>query len=92
MRKKVIEAIENNKIIAILRGIESDKLIPLADAMYNGGIRLFEITFSADKNESDEKTAKNIEKLVSHFGDRMHIGAGTVLTEGQAELVKLAGG
>jgi 2-dehydro-3-deoxyphosphogluconate aldolase/(4S)-4-hydroxy-2-oxoglutarate aldolase len=92
MRKKVIEAIENNKIIAILRGIESDKLIPLAEAMYNGGIRLLEITFSADKNESDEKTAKNIEKLVSHFGDRMHIGAGTVLTEGQAELVKLAGG
>ena len=92
MRKKIVEAIEENKIIAILRGIKDDELIPLAEAMYKGGIRLLEITFSANKPESDEKTAENIRKLVSHFGDRMHIGAGTVLTERQAELVKLAGG
>lgn len=92
MRKKIVEAIEENKIIAILRGIKDDELIPLAEAMYKGGIRLLEITFSANKPESDERTAENIRKLVSHFGDRMHIGAGTVLTEGQAELVKLAGG
>ena len=92
MRKKVIEAIEKNKIIVILRGIKEDDLIPLAEAMYNGGIRLLEVTFSAGKPDSDEKTAESIKKLVSHFGDRMLIGAGTVLTERQAELVKLAGG
>lgn len=92
MRKKVIEAIEKNKIIVILRGIREDDLIPLAEAMYNGGIRLLEVTFSADNPASDEKTAEGIKKLVSHFGDRMLIGAGTVLTERQAELTKLAGG
>lgn len=92
MHKKIVEDIENNKIIAILRGIKDDELIPLAEAMYEGGIRLLEITFSAGKPESDKKTAENIKKLVSHFGERMHIGAGTVLTEGQVELVKLAGG
>ena len=92
MHKKTVEAIEENKIIAILRGIKDDELIPLAEAMYKGGIRLLEITFSANRPESDKKTAENIRKLVSHFGDRMHIGAGTVLTEDQAELVKLAGG
>ena len=92
MHKKTVEAIEDNKIIAILRGIKSDDLIPLAEAMYNGGIRLLEITFSAGKPESDNKTAESIAQLVAHFGERMHIGAGTVLTEHQAELVKLAGG
>ena len=92
MRKETIEAIEENKIIAILRGIKEDELISLAEAMYNGGIRLLEITFSAGDPERDSKTAESIEKLVSHFEDRMHIGAGTVLTERQAELVKLAGG
>ena len=92
MHKKIVEDIENNKIIVILRGIKDDELIPLAEAMYEGGIRLLEITFSAATPESNEKTAENIRKLVSHFGERMQIGAGTVLTEHQVELVKLAGG
>ena len=92
MRDKVIEAIENNKIITIVRGIESDKRIPLAEAMYDGGIRLLEITYSADGSTSDEKTAKNIEMLSKHFTDRMLIGAGTVITEKQVELTKKAGG
>ena len=39
MREKVIQAIEKEKIITIVRGIKSEKLIPLAEAMYDGGIR-----------------------------------------------------
>ena len=38
MKNKVIEAIEKYKIIAILRGIDSDKLIPVAKALYDGGV------------------------------------------------------
>ena len=43
--------------------MESEKLIPLAEAMYEGGIRLMEITYSANGLVSDEDTAKNIEML-----------------------------
>lgn len=92
MRKEIIEAIEREKVITIVRGVESDKLIPLAEAMYDGGIRLLEITYSANGSVSDEDTAKNIEMLSQHFGDRMFIGAGTVITEKQVELTKKAGG
>ncbi len=92
MRNKIIETIEQKKIITIVRGIESDKLIPLAEAMYDGGIRLLEITYSADGSTSDEKTAKNIEMLSKHFEGRMLIGAGTVITEKQVELTEKAGG
>jgi len=92
MRKNVIEAIEREKVITIVRGVESEKLIPLAEAMYDGGIRLLEITYSANGSVSDEDTAKNIEMLSNHFGDRMFIGAGTVITEKQVELTKKAGG
>ena len=92
MREKIIEAIEKYKVITIVRGIESDKLIPLAEAMYDGGIRLLEITYSANGSTSDEETAKNIEMLSKHFEGRMFIGAGTVLTEKQVELTKNAGG
>lgn len=92
MRNKVIEAIEKKKIITIVRGVKSDQLIPLAEAMYEGGIRLLEITYSADGSTSDEETAKNIEMLSKHFYGRMFIGAGTVITEKQVELTKNAGG
>ena len=34
MRNKVIKSIQENRIITIVRGIEADRLIPLAEAMY----------------------------------------------------------
>lgn len=92
MRDKVIQAIEDNKIITIVRGVKSNKLIPLAEAMYEGGIRLLEITFSANGSVSDEETARNINALSKHFEGKMFIGAGTVITEKQVELTKNAGG
>jgi len=92
MREQVIRAVEENKIVAIVRGIESEKLIPVAEAMYEGGIRLLEITYSANGSVSDEQTAENIRILSEHFKGRMYIGAGTVITEKQVELTKKAGG
>ena len=44
MREEVLSLIEEEKIIVIVRGVEKEKLIPLAEAMYKGGIRLLEIT------------------------------------------------
>ena len=92
MREQVITAVENEKIIVIVRGIDKKDLIPLAEAMYEGGIRLLEITYSANGSVSDEETAESIKLLASHFDGKMLIGAGTVLTERQVELTKAAGG
>ena len=60
--------------------------------MYEGGIRLLEVTYSANGKVSDEDTAENIRILAEHFKDKMYIGAGTVLTEKQVELTAAAGG
>ncbi len=92
MRDDIINAVLKHKIIVIVRGVEQDKLIPLAEAMQKGGIRLLEITFSQDKRVSDEQTAANIRALKQHFGGDMYIGAGTVLTEKQVEMTKQSGG
>ncbi len=92
MRNEVISAIENEKIITIVRGVSVDRLIPLTEAMYKGGIRLLEITYDTKGNVSDEETAEQIEMLASHFAGKMYIGAGTVLTEKQVELTQKAGG
>jgi 2-dehydro-3-deoxyphosphogluconate aldolase/(4S)-4-hydroxy-2-oxoglutarate aldolase len=48
MRQETIDQIKKEKLIVIVRGIERKKLIPLAEAMYNGGIRLLEVTYSAN--------------------------------------------
>lgn len=64
--------------------------------MYDGGIRLLEITYSASGIPSDEVTAENIKALCNHFKEvgktDMHIGAGTVLTVEQVVLTKAVGG
>ena len=92
MREQIIQTVEQEKIIVIVRGVEREKLIPLAEAMYAGGIRLLEITYSANGKVSDEDTAENIRLLAEHFAGRMYIGAGTVLTEKQVALTAQAGG
>lgn len=92
MLEEIIKTIEQEKLIVILRGIEKDKLIPLAEAMYKGGVRLLEVTYSANGKVSDEETAENIKALAEHFKGKMYIGAGTVIKESQVELTKNAGG
>ena len=90
-REEVIGAIEANKIITILRGLNGEQLIRTCEAMEKGGIRLAEVTFSAVGDPADEVIAGYIRTLAAHFRGRMHIGAGTVLTEAQVKLAAAAG-
>jgi len=92
MRNDIIKAIEKNKIIVIVRGVEKEKLIPLGEAMYDGGIRLLEVTYDATGKVSTSETAERINMLAEHFKGRMLIGAGTVLSIEQVEATKKAGG
>ena len=92
MRNKVIESVEKEKIIVIVRGIAKESLIPMTEAMYEGGVRLLEITYDATGKTPDEETAANIEMLAKHFEGRMFIGAGTVIRPNQVELTAKAGG
>ena len=92
MNDNIAKTIEEEKIIVIVRGVEGAKLVPLAEAMYEGGIRLLEITYSANGKTSDDETAESIKCLTEHFGGKMHIGAGTVLCGKQVELTYKAGG
>lgn len=92
MREQIISTIEKEKVVVIVRGIAKEKLIPLAEAMYDGGIRLLEITYDATGKTSDEETAENIAMLSKHFEGRMYIGAGTVIKTTQVELTAKAGG
>ena len=80
--KKIID---DNKIIAIIRGVKSDVLVPLVETLYTGGIRLVEVTIN--QSGDPQTTADAIYNLCDKFDGRVEIGAGTVMSAAQAELV-----
>ncbi len=92
MRAETIKAINENKLIVILRGVPKDKILSTAKALYNGGVRVIEVTYMTDGSISDEETAELIKLLNDNFADKMFIGAGTVLNKKQVELTCKAGG
>ena len=92
MKSIVIQAIEKEKLIVILRNVEEKYLLPLSEALYQGGVRLMEVTYDASGKVSDETVAKQICILSDFWKEKMLIGAGTVLTEKQVEFTKQAGG
>ena len=64
--------------------------VRLAKAYAEGGLRLVEVTF--DQAGDPMKTVEAIRAIRESVGDRVHVGAGTVLTEEQLQLLIDVGG
>ncbi|WP_134683607.1 bifunctional 4-hydroxy-2-oxoglutarate aldolase/2-dehydro-3-deoxy-phosphogluconate aldolase [Brevibacillus migulae] len=82
---KVIHAIKETGVIAIVRGTKPQEAIKIAEALYEGGIRVIEVTCNTPGYLT------SIETLATAMGDRMCIGAGTVINPVMAQLVIDAG-
>ena len=91
MREQTIERILQCKIIAVVRGVKGERLIPMAGALSAGGIDCVEITFDPKKNQSDNDVAAQIAMLTAHYGETLCVGAGTVTTLEQVQLAASAG-
>ena len=83
--------LQQTGVIAILRNIPEESLIKVMDSLYEGGVRLAEITFDSTGTTSAQTTASHIRAAAEHMADRMLIGAGTVITEEQLNAAKIAG-
>ena len=92
MRETVIQWAYKHKIVAIVRGIEPEKCLKVAEALYEGGIRMMEITYDQKNPAGWAETAQTIGKLVKAMEGKMLIGAGTVTTVELVELTHKAGG
>ena len=73
-------------IIAIIRGVTPNECLSITEAVYKAGIRVIEVPLNSPQ------ACKSIEIMASEFGNKMLVGAGTVLTEQQVVDVKNAGG
>lgn len=91
MKNEVIKEIEKNKIIAIMRGVEPSVAVRVAEALYEGGIKLVEITFNQKDKNSFVDTVNAIKAVKRAMTGKMCVGAGTVITEEQLELAYQAG-
>ena len=91
MREAVIEAILEHKIIAIVRGMAEEQSLKIANALYEGGIRLVEVTFNQKDPASFPQTAATIRAIREQMGDKMLVGAGTVTSPALVEMAAEAG-
>jgi len=85
IKHRVIGAIEETGIIAIVRGVAPEGILPLASALYDGGIRVIEVTCNSTRH------LESISALKQEMGDKMYVGAGTVINPVMAQLVLDAG-
>jgi len=91
MSKEVLNKILEGKIVAIVRGIPSDEVVGLAKALVEGGISCIEVTFDQSSEEKTQDTLKAISNISKALGDRVCVGAGTVMTVKQVETAAAAG-
>jgi 2-dehydro-3-deoxyphosphogalactonate aldolase len=83
---KLEDALEACGIVAILRGVTPDEVVAVSQTLYDAGIRVVEVPLNSPE------PFNSIEKLSKAFADRMIVGAGTVLTVQDVNLLKAHGG
>lgn len=78
--------LEECPLVAIIRGVTPEDVEEIGEAIYEGGIRIIEVPL----NSPDP--LKSIERLAKRFGERMLVGAGTVLDPTDIAKIKDVGG
>jgi len=73
-------------LVAIIRGVTPDEAESIGDALYEAGIRIIEVPLNSPDPLS------SIKRLATKFGDRVLVGAGTVLKADDVARVRDAGG
>lgn len=80
-----LQRVLDGGIVAILRAPSGELLVDVAAALYAGGIDVIEITFTVPR------ALEIVSALRDRLGDRVLIGAGTVLDAETARAAMLAG-
>jgi 2-dehydro-3-deoxyphosphogluconate aldolase/(4S)-4-hydroxy-2-oxoglutarate aldolase len=84
-RLQVVQAIEANGVVAVIRMKEPEKLRAVVDALADGGVRALEVTMTVPR------AIEMIAQLAPTLPEGFLLGAGTVLDPETARLAILAG-
>ncbi len=83
---KLEDALEACGIVAILRGVTPGEVVAVSQVLYDAGIRVVEVPLNSPE------PFVSIEKLTKAFEGRMVVGAGTVLSVQDVNVLKAHGG
>jgi 2-dehydro-3-deoxyphosphogluconate aldolase / (4S)-4-hydroxy-2-oxoglutarate aldolase len=83
--KEILAFITEIGIVPVVRTPSAESAIKSIEAIYRGGVRAAEITMTVPG------ALKALEKLADQFGDKLVLGAGTVLDPETARICMLAG-
>ncbi|HEX7380191.1 MAG TPA: bifunctional 4-hydroxy-2-oxoglutarate aldolase/2-dehydro-3-deoxy-phosphogluconate aldolase [Pirellulales bacterium] len=80
-----LDQLLDRAVVAIIRSSDASKLVDVAEALVAGGVSVMEVTFTVPRAH------KVLEKVADQLGDRVLLGAGTVLDAATARIAILAG-
>ncbi|MBP5293993.1 MAG: bifunctional 4-hydroxy-2-oxoglutarate aldolase/2-dehydro-3-deoxy-phosphogluconate aldolase [Clostridia bacterium] len=86
LKEYVIQQTKSTGILPCIKLHQKDDYIAYAQAMYDGGARVIEVTMTTPG------VLEAIEAISGHFGDKLLVAAGTVLDPTSAREVILHGG
>ena len=86
LKERVIQYTKSTGILPCIKLHKKDDYIAYAQAMYDGGARVIEVTMTTPG------VLEAIEAISDHFGDKLLVAAGTVLDPTSAREVILHGG
>ena len=75
-----IKELKRTRLMVLARGVPKDVLLKAVGAIKEAGVTVFESTFDHRRADCVAENAEKIAALVAAYGERMAIGAGTVLT------------
>jgi 2-dehydro-3-deoxyphosphogluconate aldolase / (4S)-4-hydroxy-2-oxoglutarate aldolase len=83
--KEILSQITGIGIVPVVRTASAETAVRAIEAIYRGGVRAAEITMTVPG------AVRALEKIADQFGDKIVLGAGTVLDPETARICMLAG-
>jgi 2-dehydro-3-deoxyphosphogluconate aldolase/(4S)-4-hydroxy-2-oxoglutarate aldolase len=84
-RQQQLERVFRSVIVAVIRAPSGEQLLDVAQALLAGGVEVMEVTFTVPG------AGRVIERVAERLGDKILLGAGTVLDAETARIALLAG-
>lgn len=84
-RHEDLSRVLNSGIVAVIRSTSGEQLVEVAKALYEGGVDVLEVTFTVPR------ALEIIAEVRKSLGDKVLLGAGTVLDPETARAAFLAG-